>query len=181
MLTFFITSVGLGAEDLNDLVAQRRLDPTERKMKYRMEASAKWKEEREKEALALAKRIEDDVFDDDSRSAQLSKKRNRAFGKNSVVDMYTTSKKKKKLEETPKPKPNVDIIFESIQKVEDEVIFDFSSPKPSAETESTTEKKPSDDASNKSSKSRKEGSSSKDKHKKSKSHNHKHKSKPSAK
>lgn len=111
---------------MNDLVAQRRLDPTERKMKYRMEASAKWKEQREKEALALAKRLEDDVYDHDSKSIQVSKKKRRAMGKNELVEQYTTAKKKTKQEAPVVAKPSV-VEFEQVRQEDNEVVFDFSS------------------------------------------------------
>lgn len=152
---------------MNDLVAQRRLDPTERKMKYRMEASTKWKEQREKEALALAKRIEDDVYDHDSKSIQVSKKRRRAMGKNELVEHYTTAKKKSKPEVT-KSASVQDVQIEHVQEENNEVVFDFSaSEKPVAEAkQAVTETKSS-----------KSDSKDKSKHKseKKKSHKHKHK------
>ena len=111
---------------MNDLVAQRRLDPTERKMKYRMEASAKWKEQREKEALALAKRIEDDVYDNDSKSIQVSKKKRRAMGKNELIEQYTSAKKKTKQDTHGVAQPSA-VEVEQVRQENNEVVFDFSS------------------------------------------------------
>lgn len=110
---------------MNELVAQRRLDPTERKMKYRMEASAKWKEQREKDALALAKRLEDDVYDNDSKSVQVSKKKRRIMGKNEIIEQYTTAKKKPKLETQVAEKPSA-VQVEQVTQENNEVVFDFS-------------------------------------------------------
>lgn len=140
-LTLFY-SIGLGAEDLNDLVAQRRLAPTERKMKYRLEASEKLKIEREKETLAMAKKLEDDVFDNDSKTVQASKKRSRAFSKNAVADMHGTAKKKVKLEKRA-AEPVVELIVSTEVHQTEEVVFDFtktSDPETPVKVESKPEK-----------------------------------------
>jgi hypothetical protein len=127
--TNLISRVGLGAEDLNDLLAQRRLDPTERKMKYKMEANTKWKEQREKEALALAKRLDDDVYDLESKSVQLSKKRQRGMSKSAFIEQITAPKKKSKAKEIETEIADVKHELAAVEsrKVEDEVVFDFSS------------------------------------------------------
>jgi hypothetical protein len=176
-----VDGVGLGAEDLNDLVAQRRLDPTERKIKYRMEASAKWKEDREKQALALAKRIEDDVLDEDSRSAQLSKKRNRVFSKNAIVEMHANSKKKLKTKEVPVSDSQATVTIEHVQQTEKEVVFDFSSSHTPSTSDETIQKKPSEEQKPKPSKSPNHKSSQKDKHSKHKHHGQKSKKGASSK
>lgn len=142
-----IRSIGLGAEDLNDLVAQRRLAPTERKMKYRLEASEKLKQEREKETLAMAKKLEDDIFDNDSKTVQASKKRSRAFSKNAVADMHATAKKKVKLE-TRAAAPVVESIVSAEVHQTEEVVFDFTkSSEP--ETPVKVERKPEKSADDK--------------------------------
>lgn len=157
----FLFRIGLGAEDLNDLVAQRRLDPTERKMKYRMEASEKWKVEREKEALALAKKIEDDIFDNDSKIVQASKKRSRVISKNMVADMHAGAKKKPKLEARAKEPVTAEAITHTVHQTE-EVVFDFT--KSSEPEKPAKEESKSKETEKKESKSKEPSKPKKDKH-----------------
>lgn len=138
-ISTLVDSVGLGAEDLNDLATQRRLTSTEKKVKYRMEASERWKAERDKEALALAKKIEDDVYDMDSKSVQLSKKRNRAMSKNAIVDMHASAKKKPKLE-VPVKAVDEEVAVESVLQEQNEVVFDFTKPAEEPKSEGEVKK-----------------------------------------
>lgn len=120
-------------------------------MKYRMEASEKLKETREKEALEMIKKLEDDVFDNDSKIVQASKKRVRTVTKSTILEGQAASKKKAKLASNAQ-EPIAQAEVTHVLHQTEEVVFDFTKPvevpKPAVEAKEvkpkeSTEKKPS--------------------------------------
>lgn len=153
-----------------------------------MEAAAKLKEQREKDALALIKKLEEDAIEHDSKTSQFSKKRQRAMSKASFQEQMTAPKKKQKTKEVASEDATTHIAVEQEHHETKEVVFDFSSSatarepsrevKKSNETKNEKESRPdahSHSSDKPSHKHKERDGEHRHKHKKSE-HKHKHKS-----